>query len=116
MASDLPPTTPSPTSHDAHEYLPAEVLARLPRLGATEGTPDPLVQIKYFTPDSSWTWFAIEYDPIDGVFFGLVDGFEEELGYFTLAELTEARGPHGLRIERDLWFEPRPLSLVRAKR
>jgi hypothetical protein len=38
------------------------------------------------------------------MFFGLVQGFEEELGYFTLRELQEARGPLGLAIERDMHF------------
>ena len=31
-----------------------------------------------------------------------VDGFEKELGYFSLRELESARGPLGLPIERDL--------------
>jgi hypothetical protein len=42
-------------------------------------------------------------------FFSLVSGFEVELGYFTLSELKEARGPLGLQIERDLPFEPKTL-------
>ena len=33
-----------------------------------------------------------------------------EMGYFSLSELETVRGPWGLSIERDLWFEPRPLS------
>ena len=40
---------------------------------------------KFFTPDSNWTWYATEFDDID-TFFGLVDGFEKELGYFLLSE------------------------------
>ncbi len=47
------------------------------------------------------------------MFFGLVVGFEEELGYFRLSELTQAHGPLGLPIERDLHFQPTRLSLVR---
>jgi hypothetical protein len=43
-----------------------------------------------------------------------VDGFERELGYFALAELEAARGPLGLRVERDLWWKPAPLYAVRA--
>jgi hypothetical protein len=35
-----------------------------------------------------------------------VVGFEVELGYFSLKELKEARGPVELPIERDLYFEP----------
>ena len=56
--------------------------------------------MKFFTPDSSWTWYATEGSAVDenGVilqegkdkleadflFFGLVIGFEEELGYLFL--------------------------------
>lgn len=74
---------------------------------------DATVFVKFFTPDSSWTWFAIEFDG-DHTFFGLVIGHETELGYFSLAELRAARGPLGLPIERDEAFTPRPLAQVRA--
>jgi len=60
---------------------------------------------KFFTPDSNWTWYATEFDDID-TFFGLVDGFEKELGYFLLSELESIRGPFGLKVERDLYFNP----------
>jgi len=43
-------------------------------------------------------------------FFGLVKGFEEEFGYFTLSELEGVTGPMGLKIERDLYFKPCKLS------
>ncbi len=49
---------------------------------------------------------------IDFQFFGLVDGFEKELGYFNLSELEEVTGPLGLPIERDLWFEPKTLEEI----
>lgn len=57
--------------------------------------------VKFFTPDSSWTWYATEFDGKD-TFFGLVDGIVKELGYFSLSELEKAKGPMGLPIERDL--------------
>lgn len=68
-----------------------------------------LAQVKFFTPDSNWTWYGSEFDGED-VFFGLVDGFELELGYFSLSELKEARGPLGLPIERDRYFTPTSLK------
>ena len=68
-----------------------------------------LAQVKFFTPDSNWTWYASEFDGED-IFFGLVSGFEVELGYFSLKELQEAHGPLGLPIERDLHFEPKTLQ------
>ncbi len=78
---------------------------------------------KFFTPDSNWTWYVTEgsaqHDPdtpdhgeVDFLFFGLVIGFEKELGYFSLRELESARGRMGLPIEHDLYFTPGPLSEV----
>ena len=64
-----------------------------------------IVYAKFFTPDSNWTWYATEFDDVD-TFFGLVDGFEKELGYFSLSELESIRGPFGLKVERDLYFKP----------
>ena len=64
-----------------------------------------IAYVKFFTPDSNWTWYATEFDGKD-IFFGLVDGFVKELGYFSLLELESVRGPLGLKIERDLYFEP----------
>ena len=68
-----------------------------------------IVYIKFFTPDSNWTWYATEFDGVD-TFFGLVDGFEKELGYFSLSELESIRGPFGLKVERDLYFKPTKLK------
>ena len=82
---------------------------KLPPLysGEEEGL-DALAQIKFFTPDSNWTWYASEFDGED-IFFGLVSGFEVELGYFSLKELKEVLGPLNLPIERDLFFKPKSL-------
>jgi hypothetical protein len=38
-------------------------------------------------------------------FFGYVQGLEDEWGYFMLSELMSAKGPVGLRIERDVHFK-----------
>ena len=94
------------------ELLTKELREQLPPLYSQEQEEDPLVICKFFTPDSSWTWYAFEFDGQD-MFFGLVVGFEEELGYFLLSELRQARGPFGLPIERDIHFKPMRLSEVR---
>lgn len=94
------------------ELLTKELREKLPKLYATENVKDPIAQVKFFTPWSSWTWYATEYDGED-TFFGLVYGFERELGYSSLSELEKTRGPMGLRIERDLYFTPKPLSELR---
>jgi len=72
---------------------------------------DAVAYIKFFTPDSNWTWYATEFDGEDQ-FFGLVDGFCKELGYFSLTELDSARGPMGLKIERDLYWKPKTLKEI----
>jgi hypothetical protein len=59
-------------------------------------------------PRSSWRWFLTEYDGTQTA-FGLVAGFEMELGYFDLAELAEV----GCELVNG-WI-PTPLSRVKAK-
>ncbi len=96
------------------ELLPEDVRATLPKLYSQDGERDPEVHVKFFTPDSSWTWYATEGEP-DGEdfrFFGYVIGFEREWGYFMLSELQSARGPFGLPVERDLFFKPASLSEI----
>ncbi len=91
-----------------------DVRKHLPELYTTENDQDPVAHVKYFTPWTSWTWFATEFDGED-TFFGLVDGSVEELGYFSLSELQSVRGPGGLRVERDLYFKPTRLSNLRRE-
>jgi hypothetical protein len=103
------------------KLLPKEIREILPPLYAQDGKGGKaVVYVKYFTPSSSWTWYATEGEPIfndsgkevDFKFFGLVDGHEKELGYFVLSELEEVRGPMGLPIERDLHFKPKTLEEI----
>ncbi len=70
--------------------------------------------VKFFTPDSNWSWYASEFDGED-LFFGLVSGFEVELGYFLLTELQSVKGSLGLPIERDLYYEPKTLQELMEK-
>jgi len=103
----IPPQKPPPTG----EYLlDDESREKLPPLYSGEELGlDAVALVKFFTPDSNWTWYASEFDGED-IFFGLVSGFELELGYFSLEELRTAKGPMGLLIERDLQFEHKALK------
>jgi hypothetical protein len=96
------------------KLLTKELRKQLPALGATEKQEDPQVLLKLFTPDSNWTWYVTEFDQKD-TFFGLVAGFEVELGYFSLSELEATTGSLGLHVERDLYFKPTLLSEIRKK-
>lgn len=95
------------------KILTKEVLDQLPPLYSQEEVEDPMVIAKFFYPDFSWTWYAIEYDGKD-TFYGYVVGDYPELGYFTLSELLTNRGKLGLPIERDLYFKPCRLSEIMA--
>jgi hypothetical protein len=99
---------------DQSPLLPKDLRATLPPLYSTEDVADPMVRAKFFSPTSGWTWFVTEFDGED-TFFGLVEGWDVELGYFSLAELESVRGANGLPIERDLHFKPQLLSQVRAE-
>ena len=99
------------------KLITKEIERMLPEIGAQEDKgEDAVVYAKFFTPDSQWTWYATEYDREKRICFGLVIGFEIEFGYFSIDELEEARGPLGLHIERDLYFEPKKLRDIREYR
>ena len=53
-----------------HQLLPASVAKTLPALYANENTPDPVAQVKLFSPYSSAVWFLTEYSPEQGLAFG----------------------------------------------
>ena len=103
------------------KLLPQEIRDILPPLYTQDGKGGKaLVYVKYFTPSSSWSWYCLEGEPvlddaggeIDFQFFALVDGQEKELGYVYLSELETVRGPMGLPIERDLYWQPKTLAEI----
>jgi len=73
-----------------------------------------MVIVRFFTPDSFWTWYAVsalkDLKSGDVQFIGYVEGIAAELAYFWLSELESHRGPAGLPIERDLYWTPRSLA------
>jgi len=103
------------------KLLTKEIRKKLPPLYSQDGKGGKAIaHVKYFTPDANWTWHGVEGEPVldesgkevDFRFFGLVDGHCKELGYFVLSELEEARGPMGLPIERDLYWQPKMLEKI----
>lgn len=91
------------------------LLNRFAKVGSQENIKDPIIIAKYFNPAGPGTWFATEYDPKTRTFFGYVSIFgdwNDEWGYFSLDELAEFRGPFGLEIERDLYFDEKPASQI----
>jgi Protein of unknown function (DUF2958) len=111
-ASDAKPPESADEESDATKLVTAEIRERLPKLYATEHDKDPVVQVKFFSPWMNWTWYAVEFDGKD-IFFGLVEGFATEWGYFSLSEIQAGRGPFGVPVvERDLHFRPARISEV----
>jgi len=93
------------------KLLTKTISKKIPPLYSQEGKGDAAIAyLKLFLPWSSWTWYITEMNPETEECFGLVDGFERELGYFNLSELANITGPFGLKIERDIAFEPTPLN------
>ena len=94
------------------KLLTEELRKKLPSLYAQEKLGGKAIaHLKLFTPASSWTWWATEFDGKD-LFFGLVEGHVKELGYFSLSELEAFKGPMGLGIERDLHWQPKTLDEI----
>ena len=102
--------------------LTKEIRNRIPKIGTQDGLGEKaIIHVKFFTPWSNWTWYALEGEPVldedgnetDFTFFGYVEGLENEYGSFSLNEIGSVRGPIGLRIERDRYFGPQPLSNVK---
>ena len=87
--------------------------AKIPAMYATEdqSAKEKIVQCKFFDSRGSWTWYVIEYDPEQNLAFGLVQGFETELGYISITELESL----GIRIERDLSWKPRSLEQLKQE-
>jgi len=94
----------------AYQYI--RTTDKLPSCDEARDQDDPLCKVKLFDPTGSWTWFIAGYDPDTGIAWGVVHGFEVEAGSFDMAELVTIRGTFGLPLERDLHWEPRPMSEV----
>ena len=91
------------------KLLTEQIKSKLPALGSTEMTPcdDKVFVCKFFNPMGDWTWLVAEgeeQEDGDWMFFGLVEGFEKEWGYFGLRELESVDVGFGLGIERDICF------------
>lgn len=98
------------------KLLTKEITKKLPALYATDNQGwEAIAQVKFFSIVSEYRWYATEFDGED-TFFGLVAGFNTELGYFSLSELLSVHEKLGIPfpvIERDLSFTPRSLKDIK---
>lgn len=99
-------------SFPEEKWLPSEIreiLAQEYRKPDEEKTH--LALVKYFNPYGSGTWWVSEYDDEYERFFGKAEIQFKELGYMSEQEMRQIKAPpFGLPLERDLWFEPKPLE------
>jgi hypothetical protein len=88
------------------EQLIANCQAQIARMNDAQPDLDFKPVVKIFTPDAQYTWLLTEMG-LDNIAFGLCDlGMETpELGYVSMQELRDLRGPLGLPVERDEHFD-----------
>lgn len=102
------------------KLLTKEIENKMPPLYSNEDKkPEDIpIIVKFFYPGGAWTWYATEGQWEDGdyLFFGLVRGFEAELGYFSLKQLMDCKGHYGLRVERDIYFGDHTLAEAMKER
>ena len=89
------------------KLLTKKIKDSTPKLYETDGVPfgEKVIHAKFFCPWNHWTWYATEFDGED-IFYGYVKGDHPEWGYFSLKEMESVNGPWGLKIERDMHFDP----------
>ena len=102
-----------------HALMTKELGDTIPALYASENVEDydaVLAHFKLFSPYNGWTWYVTEWDAETGLCFGLVEGFETELGYFDLTELSEVTVFGGVpAVERDQYWEPQTLGEIKRQ-
>ena len=110
------------TNEIARKLLPAY------ELSAETGEGGKDVIAKYFTPWANATWFISEGMPVDDNgepttidkakdwhlfgFANLGDDRNAELGYVMLSDLESLKGPAGLTVERDLYYNGHTIAEV----
>lgn len=91
---------------------------QLPDLyGQDDAGDNAVVYARYFSLSSMWEWFATEFDGED-TFYGLVNGFEPEFGYFSLSEMERMRIKElaGIpAIERDITFRKTTIKQIKER-
>jgi hypothetical protein len=82
-------------------------LEKLPPLYSQDGKGERAIALVHFFT-GGYDFFASEFDPEEGLFFGVAKLFERELGYASADEFASLG-----KLERDLYWTPKPLSACR---
>ena len=102
-----------------HKLMTKELGETIPAIRSTANAEDNdavLARAKLFCPYNGWRWYITEWDVETGLCFGLVEGFETEVGYFELTELAEATVFGSVpAVERDLYWKPTTIGEIRKQ-
>jgi len=103
---------------------------KVPNLGAQEKNgEDAIAYVKLFCPQNGWRYYITEFDPKTGEAFGLVQGFEVELGAIAVGlgddqydgesmqdQNKNWRGKYPYPpFERDIWWTPKTIGEIRQR-
>jgi hypothetical protein len=97
------------------KILTSQILKAFAKQGYT-GNKDPKdikIVMKLFNPCGGQTWYLYEKED-DDIYWGFVnlgDSDMAECGTVSMSELMSLKLPFGLKIERDLSFDPLSISL-----
>lgn len=100
-----------------HKLMTKEIGDTIPAIGANEEVEDydeVVARAKLFSPYNGWTWYITEWHQESGLCFGLVEGFESEIGYFDLTELAETTVFGSVpAVERDIYWKPTTIGEIK---
>lgn len=104
------------TAGNTYDLIPEQLIGELPKLYDTDdGKPigDKTAHLRFFFPMGAYTAYVLEHEPKTGELFTLItiDGRDWELGYTSLDEIRSINFD-GLKVERDLHFEPTQLKNI----
>ena len=111
-------TFPYDTTTDrkrGHRFAPPKTTAaKIPALYTTDQTPtaDKIAHLHYFVGGADW--YIVELDPDTSIAFGWAEVLPGcgEWGYIDLRELADVVAQGWFRVERDLHWEPTPVSEI----
>ncbi len=89
--------------------IPKDIAVKIPNIYETDYPlkDDVVFHVKLFSCVLGWTWYISEYDPLNKIAYGYVEGSFNEWGLFSLSEFENINNRNGWSIiERDKYFEP----------
>ena len=106
-----------------HALITKELFEKIPKLGHYEnrledGTmsyDEVEVPVKLFSPYTGWTWYVTEWHAETETCFGMVDGWERELGSFCINELSNLFIMEVPAVERDCHWDPKTLGQIKKE-